>query len=188
MVTYRVDVRPILEEIGGSVSVDGSVEFSELVVGDETFLVTAPITFSATITNAGDGIVAMGSIEAPIRATCSRCLCEFDSVIEGEIEGFYLQAHQERAEDDDAEGVDEDGAVDLGPALVAALVVEAPFAPLHDEDCAGLCSHCGADLNTERCDCSDRIDEDHPFAALRGAIGLDDAAPVSGSEAGGQEG
>jgi uncharacterized protein len=176
MITYRVDVRPILEEIGGSVSVDGSTDLSEIVVGDETFVPTEPISFSTTITNAGGGIVATGSVRASVTAMCARCLCEFGTVIEGEIEGFYLQAHQERGEDDDAEEVDSDGSVDIGPALLAALVVEAPFAPLHDEECEGLCPLCGIDLNTERCSCRSLVEDEHPFAALRDVIVTEDPA------------
>ena len=49
---------------------------------------------------------------------------------------------------------------------MSALVLEAPFAPLHDDDCAGICPECGADLNTEPCDCASKPDPDNPFAAL----------------------
>jgi uncharacterized protein len=155
-------------------SVEGSFELAELVIGDETFVPTEPASFSADITNAGGGIVAIGTVTAAVRATCARCLCEFCTVIEGEVEGFYVQAHQERGEEDDTEEVDEDGAIDLGLALVAALVVEAPFAPLHDEECAGLCPDCGIDLNTECCGCSMAPADDHPFAALRAVTVTDE--------------
>jgi uncharacterized protein len=166
MVTYRVDVRPILEEVGGSVIVEDVLALPELVVGDESFRLTEPASFSATITNAGGGIVAGGVVAAPVIATCARCLCEFSTEISGEIEGFYVTSAEEQGDEDDTEIVDENGAIDLSRALIAALVVEAPFAPLHDEACAGLCVECGVDLNTEDCGCADAPADDHPFAAL----------------------
>jgi uncharacterized protein len=40
-----------------------------------------------------------------------------------------------------------------------------PLQPLCDEDCAGICSHCGVDLAETQCGCVDeRIDS--PFAVL----------------------
>ena len=49
---------------------------------------------------------------------------------------------------------------------MAALVLEAPFAPVHDDECAGLCYTCGADLNEGGCGCEHGVSDDHPFAAL----------------------
>lgn len=171
---YRVDVRPILEEIGGSVMVSDALAMGDLVVGNETFVPTAPADVSVMVTNAGGGLVATGSIVAHVKTTCSRCLCEFPLEIEGEVCGFYLRPGDEAAEgEDDVEAVDNDGAIDLAPALMASLVIEAPFAPLHDEECAGLCVTCGADLNTESCTCNDEPAPDHPFAGLKDLLGSD---------------
>jgi uncharacterized protein len=69
-------------------------------------------------------------------------------------------------EDQDYELVDAAGVVDVLPSLMVALVLEAPFAPVHDEECAGLCSTCGADLNAGRCGCADDTRDDNPFSVL----------------------
>jgi uncharacterized protein len=49
-------------------------------------------------------------------------------------------------------------------------VLEAPFAPLHDEECAGICPECGADLNQGPCGCETAVRGPHPFAALEGLL------------------
>jgi hypothetical protein len=49
---------------------------------------------------------------------------------------------------------------------LSALVLEAPFAPLHDAECAGICPTCGADLNEGPCGCEAQVDGAHPFAGL----------------------
>lgn len=167
MFTYLVDVRSILDDIGGSVIVDQPLEFAQLVVGDELFVASGPAAVDVTVSNAGEGIVAYGTVSAPVTATCARCLTEFPMTIDGEVEGFYLRPGDTPASDDDeASSVDSDGNVDLGPALLAALVIEAPYAPLHDPDCEGLCAQCGADLNTGDCGCATDTAPDHPFAGL----------------------
>jgi len=126
-----------------------------------------PAGFRVAVTNAGAGIVAHGHIAADVTATCSRCLCEYDDRIEGDVMGFYLRPGDESPDDEDAEEVDAEGAIDIGPALLAALVVEAPFAPVHDEACKGLCVTCGEDLNAGSCSCGDAPRDDHPFAPLK---------------------
>ncbi len=181
---YLVDVRPLLKEIGGSMSFDGSVDIPVLEVGDETFTPVQPATFSSTIVNAGDGIVATGSVTLTALATCARCLCEFRTDIVGEIEGFWVEPDQERGDEGDTDLIDDDGAIDLWPVLFAALVIEAPYAPLHDQRCAGLCAQCGVDLNTESCSCDEVPDDRHPFAALRDVVVVADSekSPNAGSD------
>lgn len=174
---YYVDVRSILGDTGASIFVDDSIEFDRLVVGDESFVQREPASFSVTISNAGTGIVAHGSITAKVTATCVRCLCEFDDEITGDVEGTYLAPGQEPLDDEAAQAVDSEGRIDLEPALTAALVIEAPFAPLHDEECQGLCSSCGADLNEGPCACEKTVSEDHPFAALKSLMQDDDRDP-----------
>lgn len=168
---YRVDVSSILDVVGGYVDVSDGYPLAELVVGEERFELVEPAHFDVTISNAGEGLVATGRVSALVKAVCSRCLRDFETTIEGEIEGFYVRPGDHAPEEEEAGAVDRNEAIDIAPALVAALTVEAPFAPLHDEACKGLCPVCGADLNETSCNCADKPDESHPFAALRDLLG-----------------
>lgn len=172
MAEYRLDVRSILDEVGGSIHVVDTLDIPELVVGEETFTLREPARFDVHISNVGEAFVPTGRVKAPVTATCSRCLCEFDTEITGDVEGYWPRPGHTPPEEEDVTGeLDSEMRIDLAPALIAALVIEAPFAPLHDEDCAGLCPECGADLNEGPCACtSDRASDDHPFAALKGLL------------------
>jgi uncharacterized protein len=171
MAPYLLDVRPILEEIGGSIHVADSFDMAELVVGDERFEMTQAPTVDVTISNAGEALVSIGTITAPVRTVCSRCLCSFDTEIVGEVEGYWTRPGDRAPEDEEISGaVDPEGNIDLEPALVAALVVEAPFAPIHDEDCKGLCPTCGVDLNESPCACVTDAADEGPFSALRSLL------------------
>jgi uncharacterized protein len=171
MAEYRLDVRPFLDEVGGGSHVSDTLALEQLVVGTECFTLQKPAHFDVTVSNTGEALVAIGSISAAVTATCSRCLCEFDTSIVGDVEGYWLRPGDKPPEDTEISGVvDNEGAIDLAPALVAALIVEAPFAPLHDEECAGLCPYCGADLNVEKCSCSHGSRDEHPFAVLQGLL------------------
>jgi uncharacterized protein len=60
--------------------------------------------------------------------------------------------------------------VDLEPLFREELVLAVPYAPLCKEDCKGLCSQCGADLNSGACGCRPPIDP--RLAALTKLKGL----------------
>lgn len=177
MDTYRLVIADLLDSLGTSTHVTDTFELPSLDIGDEHFEITGPIPFDVTVTNTGTAVIAYGTVSVPAKATCVRCLCEFPLVIEGAVEGFYVFPGQDDdiPEEQDVEYIDTDGAIDLMPALMSAIVLEAPFAPLHDEECAGICGGCGADLNTAECTCPSVDDEDHPFAALRNLVPKDDA-------------
>lgn len=168
-----VDVSEILDVLGASVDVSGDLEVGNLTVGAEEFVAKGPAHYDVTVTNSGTGLVAAGRVALPVIAVCSRCLCDFATSIEGDVEGFYVHpGHDEDVpEEQEIEYISSDKTVDIGPALMAALILEAPFAPLHDEQCAGICPTCGADLNEGPCECPGEVPADHPFAALQSLLG-----------------
>ena len=43
----------------------------------------------------------------------------------------------------------------IWPAIQRNLLANIPYRFLCDEDCAGLCQHCGKDLNHHACNCAD---------------------------------
>lgn len=169
---YRVDVSAIVEITGESVAVNDSIELPELIVGSETFTAREPIRFDVELTNTGAGIVGRGRVVYPVTATCARCLIEFPLDISADVEGFYVEPGHEEGipEEQEVEFISTYSTVDILPSLMEALVLEAPYVPLHDPDCAGLCLECGANLNESTCACGDEAGVEHPFAKLAGLL------------------
>jgi uncharacterized protein len=85
----------------------------------------------------------------------------------GEVDGFFVQPADEATLPDEQERelIVEDR-IDLEPVVVQSLVVDLPFAPVHSQDCAGICATCGADLNAGPCDCEPDVAAS-PFAKLK---------------------
>lgn len=164
---YMVELGPILDVIGSEMRVSDNVELEPLCVGDEQFTFTKPVTLEVTLTNTSAGVVGSGRVRATVSTACSRCLEVFEMPLEGDIEAFYVgPAHAaEMPEEQQVEPIRE-GRIDLAPAIMTALVVEAPFAPVHSEDCKGICPTCGANRNVAECGCSGEAKES-PFAALK---------------------
>ena len=175
---YRIDVDSILEVLAETIEVRDDLVLPSFEVGSELFKPQGPAHFDMTLTNGGTAIVGMGRVSLPVLATCARCLVEFPTTIAGEVDGFYIRPGQEEGlpEEQEIEYIDAENRVDILPAIMAALVLEAPFAPLHDERCAGICATCGADLNEGPCDCDqEQPGEDHPFSVLKGLVEPDES-------------
>jgi uncharacterized protein len=175
---YRVDVSSIIEDLGAGIHEEGAIVLGGFAVGDEEFLLVEPLSFLVDFTNTGSGIVASGSVRASVTATCSRCLEPFPLVIDGDVEGFYVHAGKEDEipEEQEVEPIGADETVDIAPALLAALTLDAPFAPLHDESCAGLCPVCGTNLNEEQCGCHAEDLLSSPLAGLKDLLDDDEMA------------
>jgi uncharacterized protein len=170
MDSYRVDVRPILEDLGGTIVVSGEVAVPVLELGSERFVPVGPALLDAAVTNTGAGLVATGTVTVSVTAECSRCLREFVTSVTGQIEGFWIVpgSEDELPEEQEYAFIQGDS-VDLAPPILAALALEVPFAPVHAEDCAGICPTCGADLNDGPCGCAPE-QSDSPFAVLRDLV------------------
>lgn len=169
MTTIKVDVASLMDDPGGVLVVEDVYDVNELVVGEERFVLRAPAQFRVALSNTGGALIASGTVSADVTAECSRCLKEFPLTLTAEVEAFYVRHGDEREipEEQDFAYV-EASEIDLAPAVEAALAVEAPFAPLHDEDCPGLCPVCGADLGEGECGCAPPMAKDSPFEALSG--------------------
>ncbi|MBN1192464.1 MAG: DUF177 domain-containing protein [Coriobacteriia bacterium] len=165
--SYLADVRFILEDLGGSLALDSEVELPVIVIGAETFTPLKPARLVADVTNTGSGIVVSGTVDAEVQAVCSRCLREFPLQVTGAVEGFYISRGDDYEIPEEQEfGYIVDGSIDLMEQILAALTLELPFAPVHDENCPGICPRCGADLVDGPCDCKPDH-SDSPFAALK---------------------
>lgn len=167
-----------LFETSGSSTFSGLFDLPELKAGPDTLRFGAPLPFSVTIMNTGDGsLLVSGEVSGNAVIDCARCLEPFDLPLFGEVEGWVFLADPkddlpEDMDEDEYVVMDERHGVDIAAFLMAALVLDVPLVPLHDEGCLGLCPACGKNLNAGPCGCSPEPDEDferaaNPFSALK---------------------
>ena len=104
-----------------------------------------------------EGVLVSGSLRVPVRADCARCLEPVEWVEDADIQELFVyppqdaRGHRVEAEDgdDDAPPAIEGDLIDLEPTVRDAVVLRLPLAPTCREDCAGLCSECGARLDDD---------------------------------------
>jgi uncharacterized protein len=145
-----IDVRSLIDRPGATRSLDRRVA-APMDVSDELVDVGPHVTVVAIIERVVDGLLVRGTVTAPARVACARCLVERD----GEVRADVVEMFTARvgAEDDVEPGYDiVDATIDLDTLIRDALAAVMPVRPLCRSDCAGLCPVCGADRNVAPCD------------------------------------
>ena len=111
-----------------------------------------------------DNVRFYGNILLTCFFECDRCLKEFSK----EYTFKFSEIFSSNAEDETLL-INKNYTVDLQPLVNDTVIASLPIERLCKEDCKGLCPHCGIDKNFSSCSCKD-IDEDNPFAILRGLV------------------
>jgi uncharacterized protein len=112
-------------------------------------------------------VAASGVLRTSVRLSCSRCLGDFSLPLTIPFEATYSEQAQapapagEEAEIElTADAIDQfpinGREIDLLEAIGEQVLLALPIRPLCREDCRGLCSRCGADLNQGACGCSEK--------------------------------
>ncbi len=124
----------------GALSVAGSV------VPDD-----ADVVVDVVLASISGGVEVSGTVSAPWRSECRRCLRDVEGRITATVRELYRPADGGVPDEDTYElGTDY---LDLQPMARDALLLELPLAPLCQPECAGLCPSCGVDRNVTACDC-----------------------------------
>jgi uncharacterized protein len=95
------------------------------------------------------GIVAMGDFSAQIPAECARCLKPFAAPVSIHLEDLFVYPPQNAT--DPLLSVGEDAHLNLEPLVREYVLINQPTRLLCREDCRGLCTVCGNDLNEGEC-------------------------------------
>lgn len=157
-----------------SIHLEGEVELSPMQKGTDEYTFAEPAQWKADITNTGGALLVAGSVSVRAKTQCARCLCDAYVMIDGEIEGYFLLSSQSESQDEmedlDYEILPDDKRIDMMPLIRAAIMLELPLVPICRDDCRGLCSMCGANLNEGECGCEKQTSKatgaNNPFGVL----------------------
>ena len=102
------------------------------------------------------GVLHMeGTLRAEMSCVCDRCGSRFDSVKLTQLDAVIVE---EEAEDHPEFFVLDGDEIDLDEILSTLFILDMDMKFLCREDCKGLCSTCGKNLNLGPCGCRKEID------------------------------
>jgi uncharacterized protein len=160
---------------------------AELPDGDEEYRVTAPVGLRMVIHKDQDRFRLVGTVKTELELACSRCLEPYKMPVDREFDLRYLPAALRRGhggqagagepepDDEDETEIEDDDVsmtfyrdeqIDLNELLREQFYLALPMKPLCSADCKGICPQCGANRNTDRCDCHPQW-EDPRMAGLK---------------------
>ncbi len=118
------------------------------------------VTGTIVLTNTGAALRAEGRLQTQVTLSCSRCTKEHTVPVDIEVsEECTLQdidqpqAYQETEAGESRIPILNGNQIDLSELVRQLLNLHLPSRSLCKPDCAGLCPHCGQDLNEGSCSC-----------------------------------
>ena len=164
----RFNVAQLMKEAFGSYrEADVAADLQELAPdldlaeGDHPSVVEGPIRMMHT----NQGVLVQGKLTGETQLACARCLEPVPVSFEVHLEEVFVPTVDMATgklirpdEEDRALWIDEHHILDLTEVLRQDVLLELPVHVLCKEDCRGLCSECGTNLNQATCDCGPDVD------------------------------
>lgn len=159
----RIDLTHILKNEGSKENFEYNLDLSDFEYLDNKPF-RKPVEVLGNVSNLGGSIIVSTVANAVLHSYCDRCGEEFsmDLKVDGESTVILKET------DDEGENtvLAPKGILDIDSLVTDNLVLAIPSKHLCRIDCKGLCSKCGAQLNTVQCQCN--LDEVDPrLAALK---------------------
>jgi uncharacterized protein len=153
-------------------------EPGEIVVDEEHMRLTQPPEVNGRVSRSGHEVRLKGKIIARADVDCDRCLKTVSVPVETDFDVKYVpEADYAAAEGLAAELQEEDlslsvfdgETIDVDELVREQVLLALPGRALCSEECKGLCPTCGADRNTNPCDCESK-EIDPRWAGLLKAV------------------
>jgi len=150
----RLNLREIIEIPGGSVPFECELDVEGLDFPSIKEYKSRPVAAGRVFNEAGI-LTLEGTLTAEMTCICDRCGAEFDSVKDTPLSVTIVE---ENTGDDPELFLLEGDEIDLDEILSTCFVLDMETKFLCTEDCKGLCSTCGKNLNLGPCQCRKPID------------------------------
>jgi uncharacterized protein len=156
----KIDIAEAVRNMGEEFTTEYRGALADIDFLGERYSFPEGVHVSAGWRYDGEGVIVTGKLDAKTPVTCARCLADFTYTIGVKFAEYYKKQPEEGMY------AYQDDIIDLTQMLEDNVVLGLPTKLLCREDCKGLCSRCGADLNKGDCGCSPETDEANPFADL----------------------
>jgi len=145
----------------------------ELPLEDELTRLTSEAKVEGRASKIREQVRMRGKIKASVEVRCDRCLAPVVVAVDADFDVAYIPAEAEDTEREVTElqpdelifATYEGDSLDIDELAREQLLLALPLRQLCREDCKGLCPTCGADLNSQTCNCEQQ-DTDPRWAAL----------------------
>ncbi len=152
----KIDLAGFINESKTYLKFTGKVKESEINLKDRFLTLDGPIEYKAEIFTLDNGERELiAEVDYRYEEPCNRCLKPTIKSVKTKLSGQLIERIDVDSEEDDGIIYYENYILDLEPYIIAQVYVSLPMQTICSEQCKGLCSTCGADLNEEDCGCTE---------------------------------
>ena len=133
----------------------------ELPFDEDDLRLIEPVAVEGHLHRKGGEVELRGKLATKVAVACGRCLKSVELPIQVEFDERFTPAvawkneeqHELQPEDLDLAVFDGEG-IELDDLVKEEILLAMPGHILCQEECKGLCPHCGIDLNVSACNCA----------------------------------
>lgn len=147
----KINVEDIIRRICLAIEFEESLSLDDFSYLGEMLRFPEPLIIKGNISEAGEDMLLLtADVTGKVLLNCGYCTEAYEHPIDLSIEAKYNNALSD--DDPDYYSVLEDS-IDLSKVVLDFLLMELPIKRRCREDCKGLCSSCGTNLNHDDCTC-----------------------------------
>ncbi len=150
-----VNLTDVFTSEGKTEERDVELDFIEFRAGSEVYPVVAKEPVHLVLTNIGQSKANIqGHVNVTLKMQCARCLQDVDQLFTISFEHDVVSPDVEGNEDaDDDQNFIEGYQLNVDDLIISEIFNNWPLRVLCQDDCKGICSVCGKNLNHGTCSC-----------------------------------
>ena len=148
-----LDVSQLIQNDGAVKELDLSIKLSDISFNGQDIVFETPFYLKGAVKNIAGVLYLDLKADVSFKTQCARCLESVSVHHLFDISEVFSKTEREEIDEDVT--VLESGNIDLSEVTEMAFVGSIPINYLCSDDCKGLCSVCGVNLNRESCSCAD---------------------------------
>lgn len=147
-----IDLSDIIKDYGGKLEISESFKMGDVDFLGESFTFLGDARLDGYIMNNTKSLDLNAKVTGKAEVHCARCQKPMTIDIEFPVKEVLVREDGEISEDEDIV-VYSGHKIELDDILTNSFLMNVSGKYLCSDDCKGLCSHCGCDLNLHECDC-----------------------------------
>ena len=148
-----IDLKRIFVNENSTLPIEYSLDLSD-VEHSGSFPLKKPVLFNGTVSNKAGLVRFEATVNYIYEAPCDRCGVDTAKPVTVLVDKSLATAIE--GEDSDTILLVPDMKLDIDEFLYTEVVISLPMKHLCSEDCKGICSKCGKNLNEGKCDCPEK--------------------------------
>lgn len=165
----KISLTKLFAQDGKSEQYKIPIESEKFSIGGEDYQVVEKHPVHLGLTHEGNRVITItGEAELTMDIPCARCLTSVNTPFHLEFDeqvDLNLSEEEREEKEEDSSFIDGDE-LSVDELVRNELIIQWPIRVLCKDDCKGICSRCGVNLNFQTCDC-DTTGLDPRMAAIK---------------------